>query len=382
MGHVAPILQTIADAGIRSSLYIKSLGFTSFVQAVCFVGLVMKICHMYPLLPLLPGKKKRAEGVILPKGVIIGHRGSCSEGLPENTICAFLDAIQAGVDIIELDVWLTADKKLVVFHDEDFSRMTASLNQKKVNDVLLEDLPDLVPGIYQRSRIAEVIDGTQISTAKAMDATNMNKDALWKRIPTLEQVLAVLPNHIGLIIEVKDPQPEMVPLLHAIVKKQCQARQDNMYWFSLRSGINSALMSFDSKIPCITSLPNIFRVLLFYMVGLAPFINFNCDAFGIDVRAVPMERINKEKALMDAPQWLKEMIGYIFQGSPPTMCMLPKLYNLMRKRGTPVYFLGVETQMQIHSAIENGASGFLTDKPNFACKYMRMNRLKMNTVDF
>ena len=51
----------------------------------------------------------------------IAHRGY-SERYPENTMIAFEKAMEAGADMIELDVHLSADKKLVVIHDETIDR--------------------------------------------------------------------------------------------------------------------------------------------------------------------------------------------------------------------------------------------------------------------
>ncbi len=141
------------------------------------------------------------------------------------------------------------------------------------------------------------------------------------------------------------------------------------------------MRAYDPTLPTITSIPNILRCILLYSVGLAPFIDYKCDAFGIDVRAIGMDRINKEKALAGFPQWVKNVIGWAFAGTPPAMCMLPKLFAVMRKRGVPVYFLGVETAAQVRNAIENGASGFLTDKPNELCRFMKMNGVRFNSVD-
>jgi len=53
----------------------------------------------------------------------ISHRGGCGE-LPENTFPAFDNAIAKGAQIIELDVHLTKDKKVVVFHDPSLYRVT------------------------------------------------------------------------------------------------------------------------------------------------------------------------------------------------------------------------------------------------------------------
>lgn len=45
-----------------------------------------------------------------------GHRG-CRGLLPENTLPAFLHALALGVDVLELDVVLSADKQVVVSHE-------------------------------------------------------------------------------------------------------------------------------------------------------------------------------------------------------------------------------------------------------------------------
>lgn len=53
----------------------------------------------------------------------IAHRGA-SAMEPENTIRAFQRAYDDGADGIELDVFLTSDKKIVVTHDQDTARLT------------------------------------------------------------------------------------------------------------------------------------------------------------------------------------------------------------------------------------------------------------------
>ena len=54
---------------------------------------------------------------------LIAHRGASSSA-PENTVAAMMDAADAGVDMIELDVQMTRDRHLVVFHDEGLGRTT------------------------------------------------------------------------------------------------------------------------------------------------------------------------------------------------------------------------------------------------------------------
>ena len=57
----------------------------------------------------------------LPLPLIIAHRGDVTNA-PENTIPAFKKALELGADGIELDVRLTREGKLVVFHDRCLDR--------------------------------------------------------------------------------------------------------------------------------------------------------------------------------------------------------------------------------------------------------------------
>jgi glycerophosphoryl diester phosphodiesterase len=59
----------------------------------------------------------------LPTPLFIAHRG-CSARYPENTLAAFKGAIDAGAQMIELDVCLSKDRHLVVIHDKTVDRTT------------------------------------------------------------------------------------------------------------------------------------------------------------------------------------------------------------------------------------------------------------------
>ena len=51
--------------------------------------------------------------------LLVGHRGAMNVA-PENTMVSFEAGLAGGADIIELDVQLTADKQVILFHDDDF----------------------------------------------------------------------------------------------------------------------------------------------------------------------------------------------------------------------------------------------------------------------
>lgn len=70
----------------------------------------------------------------------IAHRGASGHA-PENTLSSFRKALKLKADMVELDVQLTKDKKLVVIHDEKVDRLTN--NQGKVNSFTLAEIKKL-----------------------------------------------------------------------------------------------------------------------------------------------------------------------------------------------------------------------------------------------
>ncbi|MCR9279693.1 MAG: glycerophosphodiester phosphodiesterase [Pseudomonadaceae bacterium] len=114
---------------------------------------------------------------------VIAHRGGA--GLrPENTIAAFSHAHMLGVDVLEMDVRLSADGVPVVIHDETVDRTTDGAGA--VASMTAAQLATLDAGHHFLDA-----DGT---------ATWRDKGAF---IPSLEQVLARFPD-ARLNIELKD----------------------------------------------------------------------------------------------------------------------------------------------------------------------------------
>jgi len=105
------------------------------------------------------------------KGILVlGHRGFMSR-YPENSILAFQEAMKAGADGIELDVWLTKDGKAIVMHDESIDRTSNSSGKQK--DMTIEEIKKADLGMGQR-------------------------------IPTLEEVFEALPKDALINMEIKD----------------------------------------------------------------------------------------------------------------------------------------------------------------------------------
>ncbi len=73
----------------------------------------------------------------------IGHRGA-SGYEPENTLRSFRRAIELGVDMVELDVYVCKSGELVVMHDNTVDRTTNGKGY--VSDMTLDDLKSLDAG--------------------------------------------------------------------------------------------------------------------------------------------------------------------------------------------------------------------------------------------
>jgi glycerophosphoryl diester phosphodiesterase len=89
---------------------------------------------------------------------IIAHRGS-SLSAPENTLKAFRLAIVEGATAVELDVQRTADGKIVVMHDADLKRVSAS--RLVVQQSTFEELRAVLVEEQEIPTLDEVIDLTK-----------------------------------------------------------------------------------------------------------------------------------------------------------------------------------------------------------------------------
>ena len=67
----------------------------------------------------------------------LAHRGD-SRNYPENTEPAFLAAVELGVDVVETDVHLTADGKIIIWHDDSLERVSG--DPRKIRDLTTEEL--------------------------------------------------------------------------------------------------------------------------------------------------------------------------------------------------------------------------------------------------
>ena len=96
--------------------------------------------------------------------VAVAHRGGIVEGIPENTLAAFRDAIASGVDVVEIDLRGTKDGAVVIMHDPTVDRTTNGVGQ--VVDMTLAELRQLDAGggarIPTYREVLELVAGTRV----------------------------------------------------------------------------------------------------------------------------------------------------------------------------------------------------------------------------
>jgi glycerophosphoryl diester phosphodiesterase len=121
---------------------------------------------------------------------IIAHRGA-SHDAPENTLSSVRLAWRRGAPSVEVDVFLSRDNQVIVYHDKTTKRIGG--RDRPVTDQTLEELHQLDVGSWKHDKYAD------------------------ERIPTLGQVLKTVPRGGRIYIEIKD-NPRIVPYVTSLLK--------------------------------------------------------------------------------------------------------------------------------------------------------------------
>lgn len=110
----------------------------------------------------------------LPRPVIFAHRGASAHA-PENTMAAFSLAVGQGADAIELDVKLSADGAVVVFHDPKLERTTDGVGR---------------------------LSACTLSQLRTLDAgSSFSQTFRGERVPLLEEVLDAFGKKVLIVVD-------------------------------------------------------------------------------------------------------------------------------------------------------------------------------------
>ena len=142
---------------------------------------------------------------------LIAHRGE-SEDVPENTLPAYRTAVERGFGF-ECDCYLSADRKVFMFHDPNLSRTTAGACSKACGEVTWDEIRDLDVGGWGKWA------GSKFSGTKPA---------------LLEQVLPLARDGRRIYLELK-PGPEIVPYVKEVFDAQRAATPDNLLFITFNA---------------------------------------------------------------------------------------------------------------------------------------------------
>lgn len=200
------------------------------------VGMIVLIICLF--LFLIAPNRKRDCGEFA--NVLYAHRGLHTEDgeAPENSLASFVRAREAGFGV-ELDIQLTADKQVVVFHDSDLKRMCGV--EKRVDELTYEELTayTLQGGkekIPLLSDALEALDGAPLlCEVKSYGANNDMTlcEAAWPMLKTYKGALSIESFNPLMVRWFRNNHPEVV---RGILSMNYASRSEVSYWLGIALG--------------------------------------------------------------------------------------------------------------------------------------------------
>lgn len=141
---------------------------------------------------------------------IVAHRGASAEA-PENTLSAFRLAWEQKADAIEADFYLTSDQQIVCIHDKTTKRTAPSSPELHVAQSTLEQLRQLDVGSWKDPRYQG------------------------ERIPTLNEVLEIVPEGKKIFVEIKCG-PEILVQLEKVIRS-CKLHPEQIVFISFNEDV-------------------------------------------------------------------------------------------------------------------------------------------------
>jgi glycerophosphoryl diester phosphodiesterase len=204
--------------------------------------------------------------------LVIAHRGGA--GLwPENTLYAFKQAQQLGVDVIEIDVRSTKDGVLVVLHDATVERTTDG--KGRVGEMTLADLSKLDAG-HKWSQ-----DGGKTFPFRGKGIV----------VPTLQEVFSALPD-MRFNIEPKQDAPAMAQQLCRLIREHRMT--DKVMLGSFSSTVLEEFRSACPEVATSASTSEASKFLALHKAGLARSFSPAMQALQVPEYAGGMQVLNAD----------------------------------------------------------------------------------------
>ncbi|MGB3465593.1 MAG: glycerophosphodiester phosphodiesterase family protein [Cyclobacteriaceae bacterium] len=243
---------------------------------------------------------------------VIAHRGA-SGYAPENTLSAIEKALELGVDMIDVDVRMTKDERIVLMHDATVDRTTDGTGL--VKEMTFDEIRNLDAGIKFDSKFTA------------------------EKVPTLREVLDLVDGRAVVLIEIKHEQDHHEDFAERLVNI-IQNERNGYEWCILQSyeaDYLEIVHEIDEKIQT--------KKLL---VGedSAPLIAFYMETKVQLGRATKRDEENLEAL------------------NPPYETLSAKRIFRMHARGFKVYTYLVNDEEDMIKMLNAGVDGIITDYPD------------------
>jgi len=267
-------------------------------------------------------------------------------------LAAFYHALRQGTQLLELDVYLTKDKQVVVSHDRSTGRVGISAHD--IPETLYSDLPrvqhfPLLPAFFHPPHIS-------------LEYTESRPTDKLLHMPLLEEVFETFPKTI-VNIDCKQQSPELCEQVAALVQKH--RRQHLTVWGSFSHANSERLFQLDPSVPLIFSAWAMLWVLFAYFVGFLPFIRLKASYFEVPLLTRQLEE--HITLSLGRLTWKRRLL-LAFARFLTTRKLL---FAHLKQRGIRVLFWVLNTEREFDEAFALGADGIITDFPTRLSKYLQ-----------
>jgi glycerophosphoryl diester phosphodiesterase len=235
------------------------------------------LCSLTAALALLPAASANAANRWIEKGrpLNIAHQGGEDE-FPSNTMYAFRKALRAGADMLELDIGVTRDRKVIVMHDTTVNGKTnghgtvasKTLRQIRRLDAAYWFAPH-ADEHYSHDLARRAYRFRGVATGRREPPKGFTARAF--RVPTLAQVLRAFP-HTPINIEIKartkdEATAEYVKNARVLARLLEGTKRRNLIVVSFRQ---EAVDRFHELVPRVDVAPGIARAAGWLLSGSPP----------------------------------------------------------------------------------------------------------------
>ncbi|ESN93706.1 hypothetical protein HELRODRAFT_115387 [Helobdella robusta] len=279
--------------------------------------------------PSLVHKKK----VHLFNAFHISHRGGSGEFI-ENTLSAFRHAVKAGTDMLELDVQLTRDGRVVVCHDSDLTKLGES--PAIIADTNYNELPlykPVLPVSFSQENVVEA---------------NSPED---RKIPELEQVFREFP-HIPINIDIKVNNDDLIYKVSSMVEEY--KREHITVWGSYSEVVNKKLYKMKPTVPLFVSMRRVATIVASFYLGFLPFLPIKESYFEL-----PMIDICIRRAKIPRKTVIRKIMFSVFD-----FLLLNRLmFYHLRRRGIRIFVWVLNEPEDYECSLTYSPDGIMTDYP-------------------